>query len=148
MIPHLPTIITDKYTIEAWVRPSKVGPMNIVCRSDESYPMATWSHQLRINAEGQFEHYVEADEKYTVSHTATVEQNRKLVADLATVQGAEAELKSCRAELANTRASLKKESAKSAALEDQVSQLEEGRRDVRKGGAERGQLVAQLRAEI
>ena len=58
------------------------------------------------------------------AHTATVEQNRKLVADLATVQAAEAELKSCRSELANTRASLKKESAKSAALEDQVSQLE------------------------
>ena len=76
MIPHLPTIITDKYTIEAWVRPSKVGPMNIVCRSDESYPMAAWSHQLRINAEGQFEHYVEADEKYTVAHTAVVEPGR------------------------------------------------------------------------
>ena len=56
MIPHLPTIITDKYTIEAWVRPTKLGPMNIVCRSDDSYPMAAWSHQLRINDEFKFEH--------------------------------------------------------------------------------------------
>ena len=72
MIPHLPTIITDKYTIEAWVRPAKAGPMNIVTRSDESYPMTAWSHQLRINAEGKFEHYLDADDKYTVSHTVAV----------------------------------------------------------------------------
>ena len=76
MIPHLPTIITTQYTIEAWVRPSKVGPMNIVTRSDESYPMAAWSHQLRINHEGKFEHYLEADDKYTVSHTAVVEPGK------------------------------------------------------------------------
>jgi len=72
MIPHLPTIITTQYTIEAWVKPSKVGPMNIVTRSDESYPMAAWSHQLRINSEGKLEHYLEADDKYTVSHTVPV----------------------------------------------------------------------------
>ena len=45
MVPHLPTIIPT-YGDEAWVKPSKVGPMNIIARSDESYPMATWSHQL------------------------------------------------------------------------------------------------------
>ena len=38
MIPHLPTIIQTQYTIEAWVRPSRAGPMNIVVRSDENYP--------------------------------------------------------------------------------------------------------------
>jgi len=72
MIPHLPTIITTQYTIEAWVRPAKVGAMNIVTRSDDTYPMAAWSHQLRINKEGKFEHYVEADDKYVVSHSITV----------------------------------------------------------------------------
>ena len=72
MIPHLPTIITTQYTIEAWVRPAKVGPMNIVTRSDESYPTAAWSHQLRINKEGKFEHYVEADDKYVVGHSVPV----------------------------------------------------------------------------
>jgi len=76
MIPHLPTILPTQYTIEAWVRPSKVAPMNIVTRSDESYPMAAWSHQLRINKEGKFEHYLEADDKYTVCHTVAIEPNR------------------------------------------------------------------------
>ncbi|KAL1525478.1 hypothetical protein AB1Y20_020334 [Prymnesium parvum] len=72
VIPHLPTIIPDRYTIEAWVKPARVGPMNIVARSDESSPLAAWSHQLRINAQGRLEHYCEADEKYTVSHTVPV----------------------------------------------------------------------------
>lgn len=39
MIPHLPTIIPLQYTIEAWVKPARVGPMNIVARSDETHPM-------------------------------------------------------------------------------------------------------------
>jgi len=76
MIPHLPTIITTQYTIEAWVRPAgkdgKVSAMNIIARSDDTYPMSAWSHQLRINREGKFEHYVEADDKYAVAHTVTV----------------------------------------------------------------------------
>ena len=76
MIPMLPTICADKYTIEAWVRPAKVGPMNIFCRSDEGYPGKAWSHQLRINNEGKFEHYVEADEKFCVSHTLSVEAGK------------------------------------------------------------------------
>ena len=38
MIPHLPTIIQTQYTIEAWVRPARAEPMNIVVRSDENYP--------------------------------------------------------------------------------------------------------------
>ena len=76
MIPHLPTIITTQYSIEAWVRPAKVGPMNIVTRSDELYPMVAWSHQLRITAEGKFEHYCEADDKYCVTHTVPVEPGR------------------------------------------------------------------------
>lgn len=39
MIKHLPTIIPSQYTIEAWVRPARIGAMNIVVRSDETYPM-------------------------------------------------------------------------------------------------------------
>lgn len=31
-----------------------------------------WSHQLRINANGRLEHYLEADDRYTVSHTVPV----------------------------------------------------------------------------
>lgn len=72
MIPHLPTIIQTQYTIEAWVRPAAAAPMNIVARSDESYPLVAWSHQLRINASGRLEHYCEADDRYTVAHTQPV----------------------------------------------------------------------------
>lgn len=46
--------------------------MSIIARSDESYPKAAWSHQLRLNAAGCFEHYCEggeADEKFSVCHT-------------------------------------------------------------------------------
>ena len=46
--------------------------MNIIARSDDTYPMAAWSHQLRINKEGKFEHYLESDDKYVVSHTISV----------------------------------------------------------------------------
>jgi len=88
MIPHLPTIITSQYTMEAWVRPAKVAPMNIICRSDENLPMSTWSHQLRINHEGKFEHYVEADDKYSVCHTLPVEPGKWYhVAGSATADG-------------------------------------------------------------
>ena len=52
MIPHLPTIIPNAYTIEAWVRPATVKAMNIIVRTNETYPQSAWSHQLRINAEG------------------------------------------------------------------------------------------------
>ena len=58
--------------MEAWVRPARIGPMSIIARSDESYPKAAWSHQLRLNAAGCFEHYCEggeADEKFSVCHT-------------------------------------------------------------------------------
>ncbi len=77
MVPNLPTVLPDAYTLECWVRPTVAGKaMNIVVRSDDSYPLAAWSHQLRINADGKFEHYCEASgaegvEKYTVTHTLT-----------------------------------------------------------------------------
>ena len=77
MVPNLPTVLPDAYTLECWVRPTVAGKaMNIVVRSDDSYPLAAWSHQLRINADGKFEHYCEASgaeavDKYTVTHTLT-----------------------------------------------------------------------------
>ena len=76
MIPHLSTIITNQYTIEAWVRLAKVGPMNIICRSDDSTCTSTWSHQLRVNEEGKMEHYVEAGEKYCVTHPKPLELHK------------------------------------------------------------------------
>ena len=71
MIPHLPTIVPNAYTIEAWVRPASQKPMNIIVRSDESYPDTVWSHQLRINAHGKLEHYLETDDSGEERHTVT-----------------------------------------------------------------------------
>jgi len=68
----MPTILPTVYTMEAWVRPAKIGAMSIIARSDESYPTSAWSHQLRMNAAGCFEHYCEGegpDEKHSVCHT-------------------------------------------------------------------------------
>mmetsp|Transcript_14496 Transcript_14496/g.47315 ORF Transcript_14496/g.47315 Transcript_14496/m.47315 type:complete len:627 (-) Transcript_14496:332-2212(-) len=76
MIPHLPTIIPNAYTIEAWIRPAKAEAMSVIVRTNETYPQAAWSHQLRINDRGQFEHYCETDgdepQKLAVSHTGSV----------------------------------------------------------------------------
>lgn len=52
MIPHLPTIIPNAYTIEAWIRPAKAEAMSVIVRTNETYPQAAWSHQLRINDRG------------------------------------------------------------------------------------------------
>ena len=76
MVPHLPTILPTTYTMEAWVRCSKVQPMSIIARSDESYPLSVWSHQLRINTAGQFEHYCDAGDKHAVCHTQPVVADR------------------------------------------------------------------------
>ncbi len=67
MILHAPQTIPTHYTVEAWVKPLKAAPMNIIARSNESYPTSAWSHQLRINAQGRLEHYADAEDKFTVS---------------------------------------------------------------------------------
>ncbi len=46
------------YTIAAWVKPARTGAAAIITRTDNSGPTASWSHQLRINAAGQFHHYL------------------------------------------------------------------------------------------
>jgi len=45
------------YTISAWVRVDTIRAQSIVVRSDNSGPTMTWSHQIRMNAAGRFEHY-------------------------------------------------------------------------------------------
>jgi N-acetylneuraminic acid mutarotase len=60
MVPHPPTLLPAAYTIEAWICPARVGgersAMNILCRSNDSYPTAVWSHQLRLNERGKLQH--------------------------------------------------------------------------------------------
>jgi chromosome segregation ATPase len=89
-----------------------------------------------------------AQQELAEAHTATLEQNRKLVADLVAVQGFEGELHSCRAELASMRASLKKEISKKEALQATVTELEAARNTSRKGEGEKGVMLAQLREQV
>lgn len=48
------------YTIESWVMPSAIGPtgQSIIVRTNEEGTLVRWSHQLRILADGRFEHYL------------------------------------------------------------------------------------------
>jgi hypothetical protein len=89
-----------------------------------------------------------AQQELAEAHTATLEQNRKLVADLVASQGFEGELQSCRAELAAARASLKKEAAKRESLQVSVTELETARNTARKGEGEKGVVMAQLREQV
>jgi len=73
------------YTITVWVKPARTGPANIVVRTSPSGPTVHWSHQLRIDSSGAFEHYawdgsecrvmgttaVKADTWYSVAAVAT-----------------------------------------------------------------------------
>ncbi len=47
----------DPYTYSLWVMTTKSAAQGLVTRTDGA-PTSTWSHQLRINANNQFEHYV------------------------------------------------------------------------------------------
>ena len=66
--------VTDPtvYTICAWVRPADTSPANIIVRTSPSGPTVHWSHQLRINSSGTFEHYVWDGTECTVMGTTTV----------------------------------------------------------------------------
>jgi hypothetical protein len=73
------------YTITVWVKPARTGSANIVVRTSPSGPTVEWSHQLRIDSSGAFEHYawdgsecrvmgttaVKADTWYSVAAVAT-----------------------------------------------------------------------------
>ncbi|HUU19821.1 MAG TPA: LamG domain-containing protein, partial [Sedimentisphaerales bacterium] len=45
------------YTISAWVKPARTSPASIVVRTSDAGPTTHWSHQLRIQSSGVFEHY-------------------------------------------------------------------------------------------
>jgi hypothetical protein len=46
------------YTLSLWVAVDAVRPCSLLVRTDSNGPDVTWSHQLRINGSGQFEHYL------------------------------------------------------------------------------------------
>ena len=45
------------YTISAWVKPANVTSVNILGRTDANGPTTALANQIRINADGKFEHY-------------------------------------------------------------------------------------------
>ena len=63
----------DAYTITAWVMPDRVEPASIVVRTSPSGTTTHWSHQMRIAASGQFEHYVWDGAAQTALGTTQVE---------------------------------------------------------------------------
>jgi hypothetical protein len=60
------------YTIAAWVAAETVRSSSIIVRTDPSGPKSSWSHQLRINAAGKFEHYTFDGGGHTIVATNTV----------------------------------------------------------------------------
>ncbi|HXF10928.1 MAG TPA: lamin tail domain-containing protein, partial [Desulfuromonadaceae bacterium] len=46
------------YTLAAWVQVTEIRPCSLIVRTDNNGPNSTWSHQLRINSAGRFEHYL------------------------------------------------------------------------------------------
>ena len=46
------------YTIALWVKPARTDAAAVVTRTDASGPTTSWSHQLRINPSGAFQHYL------------------------------------------------------------------------------------------
>ncbi|MEN6575653.1 MAG: LamG-like jellyroll fold domain-containing protein [Phycisphaerales bacterium] len=60
------------YTIAAWVKPARASAAAVITRTNASGPTATWSHQLRINATGQFHHYLYVGAERHVSGTTII----------------------------------------------------------------------------
>ncbi|MBL7186313.1 MAG: LamG domain-containing protein [Phycisphaerae bacterium] len=61
------------YTIAAWVKPARTDAASIIARTSSSGPTTHWSHQLRINSSGLFEHYTYDGSARTVAGTTAIE---------------------------------------------------------------------------
>lgn len=60
------------YTISTWVLLDVVRPCSLIVRTSADGPRTSWSHQLRINAAGRFEHYVFDGGARTVAATNVI----------------------------------------------------------------------------
>jgi len=63
----------ESYTICVWVRPETIRAQSILLRSGASGPFSGCSHQIRMNSDGKFEHYVWDGSGKTVTGTTTAE---------------------------------------------------------------------------
>ncbi len=66
------TSIQGPYTIAAWVKPATAQAQNIIVRTTAAGPNTEYSHELRINSSGQFEHYLWDGSGHMVVGTTTV----------------------------------------------------------------------------
>lgn len=64
------------YTLSVWVKFQAVRPCSLMLRTEASGPQSTWSHQLRINAQGRFEHYSFDGGERVVTGTTVAEPDR------------------------------------------------------------------------
>jgi hypothetical protein len=56
-LPYAPNLTA--YTIALWVKPAAPEQASsVVVRTDNAGPTTNWSHQLRINTQGSFQHYL------------------------------------------------------------------------------------------
>ena len=61
----------EDYTISAWIKWTGSGADNIITRTSSAGPGTVFSHQLRINSSGKFEHYTDDGTGKVVTGTTT-----------------------------------------------------------------------------
>ena len=50
-------VVPEAYTLALWVKVAAVKPCSLLVLTSGAGPQTHWSHQLRLNSAGQFEHY-------------------------------------------------------------------------------------------
>ncbi|PYL01620.1 MAG: hypothetical protein DME19_00970 [Verrucomicrobia bacterium] len=61
------------YTLAVWVSVDAVRPSSLIVRTDANGPNTSWSHQLRINSSGRFEHYLYDGNPRSVAATNVIQ---------------------------------------------------------------------------
>jgi hypothetical protein len=70
---HLPSENPSAYTITLWVKPARTDAASVIVRTSGSGQTTHWSHQLRINPDGVFQHYLWVGSERNVVGTTLVE---------------------------------------------------------------------------
>ncbi len=70
---HLPSANPSAYTITLWVKPARTDVASVIARTSSSGPTTHWSHQLRINPQGAFHHYLWVGAERNIPGTTLVE---------------------------------------------------------------------------
>jgi hypothetical protein len=70
---HLPSENPSAYTITLWVKPARTDAASVIVRTSSSGQTTHWSHQLRINPQGVFHHYLWVGSERNIAGTTLVE---------------------------------------------------------------------------